>query len=363
MIDESILSMIPLLTVGIRRRSGLTATAALLVSLTVFSGCSSLERIVPPVFRSSADPMSEADGVVPASATVAGEVMDASRHVSAALTAYQSGDFEKALRETQRARGIDPQLPSACEMEALISADVGDPERQAEALLTVIASHPDDPQIQHTAGQLLVHTSHRAEGLAAMRAAIDRTPWNVDYVRDLAGVYVELGQTAQAIALLREGLSRNPADHSLPIALARLYESSGDWQSALRFYTVSLQNEPNQAAWRRQRARCLYQLGQYAEAAAEFQHCLETDVISLTQTDRIEFGDACLQIGDFTRAAWLFDELSQQGLATREVEILRGVCALRQGQTDEADQILAAAQQRWPNDPAFTMLRQNAHRK
>jgi tetratricopeptide (TPR) repeat protein len=363
MMVESILTMIPLLTFVIRRWPRLRATVALAAGLTAVSGCRSLESIVPAVLRPAADRTSDADGVIPASATERGDVMDASRHVSAALAAYQSGDFEQALRETQRARRIDPKLASACEMEALVSADAGDPDRQAEALLTVIAGHPDDPQIQHTAGELLVQTSHRAEGLAAMRAAIDRAPWNVDYVRDLAGVYVELGQTGQAVALLREGLSRNPSDRTLPIALARLYESSGDWESALRFYTVSLQNEPDQAGWRRQRARCLYQLGQYADAAAEFQRCLETDVISLTQTDRIEFGDACLQTGNVSQAAWLFDELSREGLATREVEILRGVCELRQGQTDEAEQILAAAQQRWPNDAALAMLRENAHRK
>jgi tetratricopeptide (TPR) repeat protein len=196
-----------------------------------------------------------------------------------------------------------------------------------------------------------------------MYSAVASAPRNVGYIRDLAGVHVEFGQTGQAIDVLRQGLSRNPTDRTLPIALARLYESTGNWESALRFYTVSLRNEPGRADWRRQRARCLYQLGNYAQAASEFQRCLETDVVSLTQTDRIEFGDACLQTGDLDRAAWLFNELSTEGLATREVEILRGVCALRQGQTAAAEQIFAAALGRWPDDVSLALLLENSQKK
>lgn len=310
------------------------------------------QQVVPAV----AAGQQTSGGVTPAAAVNHPDTITASRHVSAALEAYQAGDVERALRETSRAREADPGLSSTYELEAMMSADAGDPDGQARALLAVAASHPDAAHVQHAAGLLLVHTPYRREGLAALRSAIEASPRSADYVRDLAGVYVELGQTDEAIEVLRQGLSRIPTDRTLPISLARLYESVGNWESALRFYTVSLRHEPGHAGWRRQRARCLYRIGAYADAAEEFQRCLETDVVSLTQTDRIEFGDACLQTGDLGRAAWLFDELAAEGLATREVEVLRGVCALRQGQTAEAEQIFASALERWPNDVSLALL-------
>jgi tetratricopeptide (TPR) repeat protein len=322
------------------------------------AGCATFQQTDPAVIPAVGVEQTDS-GVTQASAVSRPDAMAASRHVSAALEAYREGDIEQALRETERARKADPNLASAWELEAMISADAGDPVRQARALLAVADSHPGAPQIQHEAGQLLVRSQYRAAGLAALHSAIESAPRNTAYVRDLAGIYVELGQTDKAIEVLRQGLTRNPTDPTLPIALARLYESTGHWESALRFYTVSLRNNPDQAGWRRQRARCLYQLGHYADAATEFQRCLETDVGSLTKTDRIEFGDACLQTGDVSRAAWLFDEVSAEGLATREVEILRSVCALRQGQTADAEQILAGALARWPDDVALQLLLQS----
>ena len=332
---------------------------ALFSILAVSSGCSTIGNAEQQVVPAVAEGSRASDIVTQASAVSRSHDVNASRHITAALEAYHAGDIERALRETQRAQRADPDLSTAWELEAMFSADAGDPDRQAKALLSVVAAHPDSPQILHTAGQLLVHTTHQEVGLAALHRAVESAPGNTDYVRNLAGIYVELAQTRQAIAVLRDGLSRNPTDRTLPISLARLYESTGDWNSALRFYTVSLQNEPGHAGWRRQRARCLYQLGNHAEAAYEFQRCLEIDVVSLTQTDRIEFGDACLQTGDLDRAAWLFNELSREGLATRDVEILRGVCALRQGQTNDAEQIFTEALQRWPGDVSLTLLLEN----
>lgn len=334
----------------------LCAVPALPVGCATFQATDS--SVVPAVGIESAD----SGGLRQASAVSQRDALSASRHVSAALEAYRDGDIERALRETQRARKSDPNLASAWELEAMISADAGDPVRQARALLAVADSHPDAPQIQHEAGQLLVRSHYRAAGLAALHSAIESAPRNTEYVRDLAGIYVELGQTDKAIEVLRQGLTRNPTDPTLPIALARLYETTGNWESALRFYTVSLRNNPEETGWRRQRARCLYQLGRFAEAAAEFEQCLETDVTSLTQTDRIEFGDACLQIGDVGRAGWLFDEVAADGLATREVEILRSVCELRQGQTAEAERILMEALARWPDDVALALLLENCRK-
>jgi hypothetical protein len=72
--------------------------------------------------------------------------------------------------------------------------------------------------------------------------------------------------------------------------------------------------------------------------------------------DRIEYGDACLRAGDIDRASWVFGEIAASGQATKEIETLRGVCELRRGDVEAAGRIFTAALQRWPDDPALTML-------
>jgi Flp pilus assembly protein TadD len=280
----------------------------------------------------------------------------ASAKLSEALQHYRDGDTAQALSTVRQARELDPSLKSAWELEAALTGDLGDTHRHAEALYAVLAAHPDSASIQSTAGQTLVHAGFPQLGLAAMERAVRLDPRHTEYARDLASAYLHLGDAHSAVRVLTDAHRNNPSDHALALALARVHESAGQWEEALRHYTLALQGSPQNAAWRRQRARCLYRTGDYARAAEEFNTCLETDVKALTTADRIEFGDACLRTGDVERAAWLFAELSRSGVLTKEVELLRGICALRLGQPAEAEQVLTAAVQRWPDDPTLARL-------
>ena len=272
------------------------------------------------------------------------------------MQAYQQGDIERALEAVRRARSIDPQLEAALELEALFLADLGQSAMSADALRTLLAAHPQAAHLQSRMGQMLVRSGARQEGLAAMQRAVLLAPQQTTYVRDLAGVLVDLGDPQAAIRALKAGLEQNPGDEMLPVSLARLHEAAGEWEPALGYYTRALQRQPDNVAWRRQRARCLYRLQDFDRAIAEFQTCLEYDVNSLGVADKIEFGDACLRAGDLDRATWVFGEIAASGSATKEIETLRGVCELRRGDADAAGRILTAALQRWPDDPALTML-------
>jgi len=207
---------------------------------------------------------------------------------------------------------------------------------------------------------MLIDAGERADGLAAMQHAVRLSPRETRYARDLAGTYLEAGDLTTAAAVLTAAQIQNPNDASLPVALARLYETTGDWQRAAEHYQLVLQDAPRNAVWRRQQAKCLYRLEQFPQAAAEFQRCLETDVAALTVADRIEFGDSSLRSGDFERAQWVFDELVDEGYQTRDIAVLRGVCALRLEQPDQAEQIFADALARWPDDPKLGLLLNNS---
>lgn len=276
--------------------------------------------------------------------------------VSDALKKYQAGDIDGALAAVRRAQQIDPESSAAYELEALIVADTGDQAGEVAALHAVLASHPTVPHVQSAAGRMLIRAGAVDEGLAAMEHAVQLAPQTTEYARDLAGMYVDLGNLNAAIGVLTAAQQRNPQDAQLAVALARLHESAGNWDQALANYTVTLQREPRNSAWRRQRARCLYRVEDFERAASEFQRCQETDVTCLTFADRIEFGDCCLRMGDVERASQIFSELSQEGIATRELTILSGICELHRGNRKGAEEIFAEAARRWPDDPSIALF-------
>jgi tetratricopeptide (TPR) repeat protein len=283
-------------------------------------------------------------------------VLDGSRHVTTALQQYQAGELERALESVRKARAKDPGLEAAWELESLILADLGQSETTVETLRAILRAHSNSAHLHARVGQRLVRAGGRDEGLAAMRRAVQLDPRRTQYVRDLASVLVDVGDTRQATAVLMAALERNPGDLELPIAIARLCEAAGNWSPALEYYSAALRHQPENVMLRRQRARCLYRLHEFPAAEAEFQRCLEQDVHTLTVADRIEFGDACLRNGNLDRAIWLFDGIAATGVATREVETLRGVCELRRGRASVAAQIFASALSRWPDDPKLALL-------
>lgn len=287
-------------------------------------------------------------------------MMKGSADLDRAMHDYEAGDLHQALDATHRAQATDPTLTSAFELEAMLQADLGNRAEHIAVVRQLLASNPLDPHIQSSAGKMLVKAGQRADGLAAMQRAVQLAPRQTEYARDLAGLYLEASDLTTAAAVLTAAQIQNPSDHSLSLALARLYETAGDWQRAMEHYSVVLQDDPKNAVWHRQRAKCLYRLQKFPLAAAEFQRTLETDVAVLTTADRIEYGDACLRTGDLDRAKWLFDQLVEQGCDTREVTVLRGVCALRSSNPRLAEQIFAQAVDRWPGDPSLELLLNNS---
>lgn len=286
--------------------------------------------------------------------------LEGGRQLDAAMREYQSGDIEQALEATRRARLADPSLAGAYELEALLQADLGNQDEYVAALRELIASHPRSAQLQSAAGRMLIAAGRRSDGLKAMQRAVQLEPAETVYARDLAGVYLDAGDLTTAAAVLAAAQVKNPNDQALAVSLARLYETAGDWQRASVSYRLATELDPGNAVWLRQNAKCLYRLQQFRRAAEEYERCLETDIAALSVRDRIEFSDACLRCDDFDRARWLLDQLVEQGADTREVAVLRGVCALRRNAPAEAERIFERAMIRWPEDPSLALLLDNS---
>lgn len=231
--------------------------------------------------------------------------------VSQAASSYRSGNLPVARNLLRRARQVDPACNMGYELEARIALDMQNRNEAIVMLQAAAATHPQSAEVQNRAGNLLVQQGAVGPGLSALEQAIALEPANARYTCDLAAAFVGINNKPAAEAVLAAGLKRNLRDPSLPRALARLCESQGNWKSAADYYTVVLGNEPNNLAWRTQRARCLYRAEEFAPAAADFAVCQSHLQQMQAWSALLEFGECCLRTGDETRAEKVLAEVAR----------------------------------------------------
>ncbi len=335
-------------------RSSLRALGALATSLGLLLthvGCSSIGKAP---FVCSGDRLAVLRGQAPERDERSGEHPTNERAqalIQHALEQYGSGELDAALEAVRAARRADPHLAVTLQMEAQICLDRGDREGYLRSLRAVVLANPQSARLHNVVGRMLVQAGIFEEGVAALKQAIVLSPHSPEYARDLAAAYFSHQQTDAAAEVLVQAIEQTPHDKSLPIALARLHESSENWESAAFYYEMALKNDPENLIWHRQLARSLYQLGEYERATQHFADCFAHDGSVFSLAEHIEYGDACLRIGEFAQAQHVFDKVARRSqYRLKEVELLRGFCALNQGHATHAKGILNTALFYWPED-------------
>lgn len=97
-----------------------------------------------------------------------------------------------------------------------------------------LGSAAEDPSLAYLAGTAALARNETAVAQPLFEAAVAGDPWDPDYVRDLARLYVGLGHTDQARAIATRALQASPEDERLQ-RLARPVPSKvhGDaWRAA-----------------------------------------------------------------------------------------------------------------------------------
>lgn len=270
---------------------------------------------------------------------------------------YRNGKLKNALGSIRAAKKADPYLVSTYQMEAQILFDMGDLKGFRAALASTLAANPQSSSVHNAVGKLLIQFGEIGEGVRALERAVKLSPHKSQYARDLAATYVAQKRTNTAIKTLTKSIRKNPKDNSLPIILAQLYESTEDWNHTLYYYRRAVRENPNNAFCRRQLARCLYQLEQYPEAIKLFAECKQKNDIKLMTTDSIQHGDSCLRTGKYDQAQSIFDAIAKRSKRpSREIELLRSLCAFKQGEKEHAAEIVTAALKRWPDDSSLGII-------
>lgn len=211
---------------------------------------------------------------------------------------HDSGEFVAAHDVVRRLIQTDPYSIEARQLQADITFSLGQRTQSARALQAVAVLKPNSAELQHEVGMKLIRLDARQAGLRALTKATELAPHQVKYVHDLAGTHFANGNIQLAKAVLLVSHRRNPSDETLPIALARLFESQGSWDRAIHYYTIAVANDPENSAWLRQRGRAWYQLEKYEPARVDLAACFDHLVADEDWTTLLEYGNACFKTGE-----------------------------------------------------------------
>ena len=155
--------------------------------------------------------------------------------------------FEDAEETLGRALELDPELPEALALRALIFERLGENEAAMTDLERLAALRPDDPEARLRLGIQLGRGGRVAEAVKILRGLVGARSSSAHGVFDPGDAWVSVlaiqeaarllagggSGLREAIELVEEGLERHPESERLKIQLAHLLRRRDGWASPL----------------------------------------------------------------------------------------------------------------------------------
>ncbi len=168
---------------------------------------------------------------------VAAELVDAERpeaHLNLGLLETRRQQPAEAEREYRTALRLDPAfVPALVNLADLDRARALD-QQGAELLRKAISIEPNNPDVQHSLGLLLVRQHDYAGALDLLRRASELAPDNARYAYVYAVALNSTGASADATALLERTHEQHPTDRDVLTGLISIARDAGDFATALR---------------------------------------------------------------------------------------------------------------------------------
>jgi tetratricopeptide (TPR) repeat protein len=334
-------------------------------------GCESISQV-----QQTSDPFSASDSRHDDSTRFS----NATSAIDEARQHFSAGRFEQTKKILSEELKQSPDDTTAIELLAEAALASQDWRLHHASLRRLVEIHSDSGTIQNRSGLKLLQSARLRlaergdssstdsesqrqtenvveDGLALLRRAVELEPRSVRFAQDLAGALVDQVRYSEADDVLAAAMLRNPTDRNLPITAARFYEGIGNWPRAVLCYDSALRNSPDNRLWLRGRAMCHYRQGELTEAVDDFSAALRGTPVDGQLAEYIAWGDSCLNTEQTDKAQGIFDYIArEEKFRTADLELLRSVCRVRQGQIVEAQAILERALADWPEHRELSEL-------
>jgi tetratricopeptide (TPR) repeat protein len=213
-------------------------------------------------------------------------------------TAYQAGDYLKAIQEFQVAYDIADQNGALDTIAAYYIGMCGvlaeKPEIASEYLSKCVEAQFDDPNIYRFYNRAVKQMGDTARAIEIINEGRERYPEELDLLLELAQIYLEQGKKEELLTSLLEAVEADPTNSNLYFLIGKTYDDKGETVQAEEYYKKAAEVKPDFF-------EAYYNIGAiYVNKAAELQ--AQANDLPLDQTEK-------------------YNELSDQALANLELAV------------------------------------------
>jgi predicted CXXCH cytochrome family protein len=168
---------------------------------------------------------------------VAAEMVDAERpeaHLNLGLLDMRRRNLAEAETEYRTALRLDPAFVPAMVNIADLDRARGMDQQGAEMLRKAISVDPNNADVKHSLGLLLVRQHDYPGALDLLRQAHELAPENARYAYVYAVALNSTGAPAEALALLERAHEEHPTDRDILMALVSIARDTGDFALTLQ---------------------------------------------------------------------------------------------------------------------------------
>jgi len=277
----------------------------------------------------------------------------ASAQYHLALYYERKGNFRKAFHHAKRTVQLSPKEPEARLTLARIALQLGDIKTAAEQVETLTKWFPTDAKLAMECAKLFAQAGETERAIKYFRRTLHLQPENSDAHRALADLYSQKGEWRKALWHVRWLARKFPNDAEIVKAEAQCYTQLRRYKDAERSLVRWSKLRPNDFEPFVHLARLYRDLGDAIKARMAYDQALArrptVEIIA-------EVADLEERLGDYERAAKLYEWAQRRQPDKPLWRALRAQALMKAGQFDRANRILRFALKRFPDDPHLNAL-------
>jgi len=277
----------------------------------------------------------------------------ASAQYHLALYYERKGNFHKALHHAKRTVQLSPKEPEARLTLARIALQLGDIKTASEQVETLTKWFPSDAKLAMECAKLFAQAGETERAIKHFRHTLHLQPESADAHRALADLYSQKGEWQKALWHVRWLVRKFPNDAEIVKAEAQCYAQLRRFKDAERSLLRWSKLRPNDFEPFVHMARLYRDLGDAVKTRMAYDQALArrppVEVIA-------EAADLEEQLGDYERAAKLYEWAQRRQPDKPLWRALRVQALMKVGQFDRAGRILQFALKRFPNDRRLNAL-------
>jgi tetratricopeptide (TPR) repeat protein len=249
------------------------------------------------------------------------------------------GRFDEALAKYEQSLSLDPKFDMTYFGLGDLYYNTKQLELAAEmyerALTLKTTNNATRRQAENLLGVIYAQLGRHDEAVAAILRVLDERPNDFEALKNLALIYRDTDQVAQAILFARQAAQARPDYAPIYQLLGELYRAAGDPSSAQQAYQKAVELDPEDVNSLWGLAMSHWDQGQHQEAIVQLEAALQ--VVPDNLQVRQALGDLYARIGDWQKAIEAYETVLAASPELVQVRSALAQAYAQAGRLEEAE--------------------------